>query len=279
MWPVSPIAASGKRPPGNPYGFVSVATAGRLPRGTEHRVLLRSHGAACASSTARSSRAREAQLVRDAADARLFGDADQIETAEEALAMLDTLVEARGCRAARPARSASCCARSRASARGRHDRARRNLSSPDSQRSSPRRRRLAAGRELARGERVEDAGWTYDARHTAGVLPSAPATSRIASAIERLRGRRRGGRIDVVERAEAERARAPRAEVLDRHLGAADVAQVVVDVVRAHRAAFAVGVTEVLEELAARADRRASGWSARGGGRRPPSGAACRTCP
>ena len=36
---------------------------------------------------------RETQLVRDAADARLFGDDDHLDTAEEALAMLDTLVE------------------------------------------------------------------------------------------------------------------------------------------------------------------------------------------
>ena len=37
---------------------------------------------------------REAQLVRDAADARLFGDADHLELARDALALLDTLVEA-----------------------------------------------------------------------------------------------------------------------------------------------------------------------------------------
>ena len=38
--------------------------------------------------------AREAQSLRDAADARLFGDADQIETVTLALEMMDTLVEA-----------------------------------------------------------------------------------------------------------------------------------------------------------------------------------------
>ena len=37
---------------------------------------------------------REAQLVRDAADARLFGDAAHLELARDALALLDTLVEA-----------------------------------------------------------------------------------------------------------------------------------------------------------------------------------------
>jgi hypothetical protein len=36
----------------------------------------------------------EAQRVRDAADARLFGDEDQIAAAREALEMLDALVEA-----------------------------------------------------------------------------------------------------------------------------------------------------------------------------------------
>jgi hypothetical protein len=38
--------------------------------------------------------AAEAQLVRDAADARLFGDADHLEAAGDALAVLDVLVEA-----------------------------------------------------------------------------------------------------------------------------------------------------------------------------------------
>jgi hypothetical protein len=38
--------------------------------------------------------APEAQLVRDAADARLFGDAGHLEAAGDALAMLDVLVEA-----------------------------------------------------------------------------------------------------------------------------------------------------------------------------------------
>jgi hypothetical protein len=38
--------------------------------------------------------AREAQAIRDAADARLFGDPDQIETVTLALEMLETLVEA-----------------------------------------------------------------------------------------------------------------------------------------------------------------------------------------
>lgn len=38
--------------------------------------------------------AREAQRMRDAADARLFGDDDQAETAKRALAMLDGLVDA-----------------------------------------------------------------------------------------------------------------------------------------------------------------------------------------
>jgi hypothetical protein len=38
--------------------------------------------------------AREAQSIRDAADARLFGDTDQIETVTLALEMLDALVEA-----------------------------------------------------------------------------------------------------------------------------------------------------------------------------------------
>jgi len=37
---------------------------------------------------------REAQAIRDAADARLFGDADQIEAVTAALEMMDTLVEA-----------------------------------------------------------------------------------------------------------------------------------------------------------------------------------------
>jgi len=36
----------------------------------------------------------EAQLVRDAADARLFGDADYVEVSGDALAVLDVLVEA-----------------------------------------------------------------------------------------------------------------------------------------------------------------------------------------
>jgi hypothetical protein len=36
----------------------------------------------------------EAQAVRDAADARLFGDDDQSETVQYALALLDQLVEA-----------------------------------------------------------------------------------------------------------------------------------------------------------------------------------------
>jgi hypothetical protein len=36
----------------------------------------------------------EAQAVRDAADARLFGDDDQIEAVERALELLDRLVEA-----------------------------------------------------------------------------------------------------------------------------------------------------------------------------------------
>jgi hypothetical protein len=36
----------------------------------------------------------EAQQVREAADARLFGDADQIETVRLALELLDRLVEA-----------------------------------------------------------------------------------------------------------------------------------------------------------------------------------------
>ena len=47
-----------------------------------------------ATSTATSSRVREAQSIRDAADARLFGDADQIEAVTAALEMMDTLVEA-----------------------------------------------------------------------------------------------------------------------------------------------------------------------------------------
>jgi hypothetical protein len=38
--------------------------------------------------------APEAQLVRDAADARLFGDADHVEASGDALAVLDVLVEA-----------------------------------------------------------------------------------------------------------------------------------------------------------------------------------------
>jgi hypothetical protein len=38
--------------------------------------------------------AREAQSLRDAADARLFGDPDQIETVTRVLEMLETLVEA-----------------------------------------------------------------------------------------------------------------------------------------------------------------------------------------
>jgi hypothetical protein len=38
--------------------------------------------------------AAEAQAVRDAADARLFGDDDQLEAAGAALATLDTLVSA-----------------------------------------------------------------------------------------------------------------------------------------------------------------------------------------
>ena len=38
--------------------------------------------------------AQEAQLVRDAADARLFGDSDQVETVRAALELLDRLVEA-----------------------------------------------------------------------------------------------------------------------------------------------------------------------------------------
>ena len=37
---------------------------------------------------------REAQVVRDAADARLFGDADQIDALTGAFEMLETLVEA-----------------------------------------------------------------------------------------------------------------------------------------------------------------------------------------
>ena len=37
---------------------------------------------------------REAQAVRDAADARLFGDADQIDAVTGALELLETLVEA-----------------------------------------------------------------------------------------------------------------------------------------------------------------------------------------
>ena len=37
---------------------------------------------------------REAQVVRDAADARLFGDTDQIDAVTGALGMLDTMVEA-----------------------------------------------------------------------------------------------------------------------------------------------------------------------------------------
>jgi hypothetical protein len=37
---------------------------------------------------------REAQSLRDAADARLFGDTNQIETVTLALEMMDTLVEA-----------------------------------------------------------------------------------------------------------------------------------------------------------------------------------------
>jgi hypothetical protein len=37
---------------------------------------------------------REAQLVRDAADARVFGDADQIDAVRRALEMLAALVEA-----------------------------------------------------------------------------------------------------------------------------------------------------------------------------------------
>jgi hypothetical protein len=36
----------------------------------------------------------EAQQVRDAADARLFGDGDQVETVRNALELLDRLVEA-----------------------------------------------------------------------------------------------------------------------------------------------------------------------------------------
>jgi hypothetical protein len=40
-------------------------------------------------------REHEAQRVRDAADARLFGDDDQIEAVELALELLDQLVEAR----------------------------------------------------------------------------------------------------------------------------------------------------------------------------------------
>jgi hypothetical protein len=38
--------------------------------------------------------AEESQQVRDAADARLFGDGDQTETVECALALLERLVEA-----------------------------------------------------------------------------------------------------------------------------------------------------------------------------------------
>ena len=37
---------------------------------------------------------QEAQQVRDAADARLFGDGDQIETVKRALELLDRMVEA-----------------------------------------------------------------------------------------------------------------------------------------------------------------------------------------
>jgi hypothetical protein len=37
---------------------------------------------------------REAQLVREAADARLFGDIDRVDTVKRALEMLDSLVEA-----------------------------------------------------------------------------------------------------------------------------------------------------------------------------------------
>ena len=37
---------------------------------------------------------REAQVVRDAADARLFGDTDQLDAVTGALDLLDTLVEA-----------------------------------------------------------------------------------------------------------------------------------------------------------------------------------------
>ena len=37
---------------------------------------------------------REAQLIRDAADARLFGDADQMDSVTTALDLLETLVEA-----------------------------------------------------------------------------------------------------------------------------------------------------------------------------------------
>jgi transcriptional regulator CtsR len=37
---------------------------------------------------------REAQLVRDAADARLFGDADQMDSVRAALDLLEALVEA-----------------------------------------------------------------------------------------------------------------------------------------------------------------------------------------
>ncbi len=38
--------------------------------------------------------AREAQVLREAADARLFGDDDQVEAVERALELLDTLVQA-----------------------------------------------------------------------------------------------------------------------------------------------------------------------------------------
>jgi hypothetical protein len=38
--------------------------------------------------------AQEAQRLREAADARLFGDRDQVDTVREALELLDRLVEA-----------------------------------------------------------------------------------------------------------------------------------------------------------------------------------------
>ena len=99
MWPSSPLLPGRKRPAENLYAFSSIEAVSRPYSAVSPCVSTSSESYGALVERLRDLdgnvfTVREAQSIRDAADARLFGDADQIETVTAALEMMDTLVEA-----------------------------------------------------------------------------------------------------------------------------------------------------------------------------------------